>query len=62
MFFFLQAVGIMMEKAFGALTGRRVGGVLGFAWAALFILGLGQICSKPSILHGSDRRANEMFD
>ena len=61
-FFFLQAVGIMMEKAFGALTGRRVGGVLGFAWAALFILGLGQICSKPSILHGSDRRANEMFD
>ncbi|KAI1787882.1 hypothetical protein LXA43DRAFT_975059 [Ganoderma leucocontextum] len=44
-FFLLQAIGITMEKVFRMLTGIRVGGVLGFAWAALFILGFGQMCT-----------------
>ena len=46
LFFLLQAVGITMEKGFKMLIGRRVGGALGFGWAALFLLGFGQMCSK----------------
>ncbi|CDO70746.1 hypothetical protein BN946_scf184798.g61 [Trametes cinnabarina] len=44
-FFLLQAVGILLEKAFSALTGRKVGGWPGFLWTAVFILGFGQICT-----------------
>ncbi|TBU66006.1 hypothetical protein BD310DRAFT_943492 [Dichomitus squalens] len=44
-FFLLQAVGITMERGFGMLTGRRVSGILGFAWAVLFVLGFGQMCT-----------------
>ena len=46
LFFVLQAVGIAIEKLFRMLTGRRVGGVLGTIWAMLFILGIGQMCSR----------------
>lgn len=44
-FFLLQAVGILSEKAFRRLTGKKVGGLLGFVWAAVFVVGVGQICS-----------------
>ncbi|PIL23846.1 hypothetical protein GSI_13597 [Ganoderma sinense ZZ0214-1] len=49
-FFLLQAVGVIAEKTFRMLTGRRVGGVFGFTWAAVFILGLGQICRVSEVL------------
>ncbi|RPD65979.1 hypothetical protein L227DRAFT_597347 [Lentinus tigrinus ALCF2SS1-6] len=45
-FFLLQAVGICLEKTYYSLTGRRVGGVAGAAWDALFVLGFGQMCSN----------------
>ena len=45
-FFVLQAVGILAEKSYTAYTGRRVGGWLGFSWAALFVVLLGQMCSE----------------
>ncbi len=48
-FFLIQAVGITVEKALRIFTGRRVGGVLGFVWAVLFIIGFGQMCSKSLI-------------
>ncbi|KAH9854073.1 hypothetical protein C2E23DRAFT_753776 [Lenzites betulinus] len=51
-FFLLQAVGIVLEKAFQALTGRKVGGILGFAWTAIFVLGIGQICTDAWFARG----------
>ena len=59
LFFLLQAVGITMEKAFRMVTGRRVGGVLGWTWAALFILGFGQMCSKSRIASSGDMWTDE---
>lgn len=44
-FFLLQAVGMLCEKAFKRLTGKKVGGPLGFVWTAMFVVGIGQICS-----------------
>ena len=46
LFFVLQAIGILAEKAYTAYTGRKVGGWLGFAWAALFVAVIGQVCSE----------------
>ncbi|OSD01670.1 hypothetical protein PYCCODRAFT_1452719 [Trametes coccinea BRFM310] len=51
-FFLLQAVGIALEKAFASLTGRRVGGWLGFLWTAIFVLGFGQICTDAWFSRG----------
>ncbi|KAI0361931.1 hypothetical protein OH77DRAFT_1416119 [Trametes cingulata] len=45
-FFLLQAIGILLEKAFKALTGRKVGGPLGLIWTALFVVGFGQKCTE----------------
>lgn len=47
-FFLLQAVGVLCEKAFKWLTGKKVGGPLGFVWTAMFVVGIGQICSACS--------------
>ncbi|KAI0374729.1 hypothetical protein BV20DRAFT_960879 [Pilatotrama ljubarskyi] len=44
-FFLLQAIGILLEKAYKALTGRRVGGPIGLIWTALFVIGFGQKCT-----------------
>ncbi|KAI0637124.1 hypothetical protein C8Q77DRAFT_1215930 [Trametes polyzona] len=51
-FFLLQAVGIALEKAFKSLTGRKVGGPLGFVWTAIFVLGFGQICTESWFSRG----------
>ncbi|KAI8998788.1 hypothetical protein BD414DRAFT_476099 [Trametes punicea] len=51
-FFLLQAVGIVLEKAFKALTGKRVGGPLGFVWTAIFVVGFGQICTDSWFARG----------
>ncbi|KAI0795077.1 hypothetical protein C8Q75DRAFT_525894 [Abortiporus biennis] len=42
-FFFLQGVGMMIEKVYSRTTGRRVKGLLGRLWTYLFVLGLGQL-------------------
>ncbi|KAI0831141.1 hypothetical protein BC628DRAFT_1312062, partial [Trametes gibbosa] len=51
-FFLIQAIGIVLEKAFKALTGRKVGGFLGLAWTATFVLGFGQICTDAWFSRG----------
>lgn len=45
-FFVAQAFGILVEKVFRRITGRRVGGWAGWLWGAIFLLGIGQLCSK----------------
>ena len=51
-FFVLQAAGILLEKAYTMYTGKRVGGWSGFAWMLLFVVGLGQVCSKYVPIQG----------
>lgn len=43
-FFALQGVGILVEKAFTKTTGKRVGGFFGRLWAYSFVAILGQMC------------------
>ena len=52
-FFALQGVGIVLERVYCRVTGRRVGGPLGFVWAAVFVLGFGQMCSAFSAVFAS---------
>lgn len=40
-YFMSQGVGIILEGLFTAVTGRRVGGVLGTVWMSLFVVGCG---------------------
>lgn len=42
-FFFLQGVGVLLEKAWTKTIGHRVGGIPGRVWTYLMVLGLGQI-------------------
>ncbi|KAI0781161.1 membrane bound O-acyl transferase family-domain-containing protein [Trametes elegans] len=51
-FFLLQGLGILLEKTFKALSGKRVGGLFGFAWTALFVLGIGQMCTESWLNRG----------
>ncbi|OSX67195.1 hypothetical protein POSPLADRAFT_1042455 [Postia placenta MAD-698-R-SB12] len=44
LFFVMQAVGILAEVAWVRVTGRRVGGVVGWLWKSFFVLVLGQMC------------------
>ena len=44
LFFTLQAVGILLEDLYRKLTGKKVGGLAGRAWAYFFVIGLGQLC------------------
>ncbi|KAH9942733.1 hypothetical protein B0H21DRAFT_696084 [Amylocystis lapponica] len=55
LFFALQAVGVLLEKAYRARTGRRVGGVAGWLWTAVFVLGLGQMCTDAFVKDGMAR-------
>ncbi|KAI9064269.1 hypothetical protein FKP32DRAFT_615882 [Trametes sanguinea] len=57
LFFIAQAFGILAEKTYKALTGRRVGGWIGMAWAAIFVLGVGQICTESWIARGAGGRS-----
>ncbi|KAH9901231.1 hypothetical protein C8Q73DRAFT_723112 [Cubamyces lactineus] len=52
MFFLLQAIGILLERAFQAISGKKVGGIFGVLWAAIFIVGSGQICTESWISRG----------
>ena len=47
LFFTLQGVGVVCEDLFKRTTGKRVSGLLGRIWVALFILVLAQTCGKP---------------
>ena len=49
-FFVAQAFGILAEKLYKSSTGNRVGGWIGLAWVAIFVLGFGQLCSTSSAL------------
>ena len=42
-FFFLNAVGMIMEYAWKKATGKRVGGIIGFLWAFSFLTVTGNI-------------------
>ncbi|KAI0670536.1 hypothetical protein C8Q78DRAFT_1036725 [Trametes maxima] len=52
LFFLIQAGGILMEKAFMAMSGRKIGGIFGIVWAALFVVGAGQICTESWFSRG----------
>ncbi|KAI0374728.1 hypothetical protein BV20DRAFT_960878 [Pilatotrama ljubarskyi] len=56
-FFVAQAFGILAEKLYRAFSGRRVGGWLGTIWVAVFVLGLGQLCTESWIARGAAGRA-----
>ncbi|KAH9908249.1 uncharacterized protein BXZ73DRAFT_37838, partial [Epithele typhae] len=51
-FFLLQAVGVVLEKTLREVMGRRVGGFFGFMWAALFVVGFGQMCTDAWFSRG----------
>lgn len=44
-FFVLSGLGCALERSFRALTGRRVHGVVGWAWTWAFMLGTGRMCA-----------------
>lgn len=46
LFFFLQGVGVLLEKAYRWSTGHRLGGPLGRVWTYLFVVGLGQMACR----------------
>ncbi|KAI0361930.1 hypothetical protein OH77DRAFT_1389701 [Trametes cingulata] len=56
-FFVAQAFGILAEKLYKTSTGRRVGGWLGRMWVAVFLVGLGQLCTNSWIARGAGGRA-----
>lgn len=45
LFFALQGVGVLLERLYRKVTGRRVGGWTGRIWVWVLILGLEQMCS-----------------
>jgi len=51
-FFILQGVGILLEKSFTSITGKRVGGFFGRIWAYSSILLLGQMCMDAWFTRG----------
>ncbi|KAI0336368.1 hypothetical protein GY45DRAFT_1393759 [Cubamyces sp. BRFM 1775] len=56
-FFVAQAFGVLIEKLYKSLTGRRVEGWIGAAWVAIFVLGLGQLCTDSWVSRGAGGRA-----
>ncbi|OBZ75653.1 hypothetical protein A0H81_04479 [Grifola frondosa] len=52
LFFLLQAFGIIVEKLFSKLTGRKAGGVIGTSWAILNVVGFGQMCTDAWFARG----------
>lgn len=50
-FFLAQGVGIIFERVWRKITGKRVGGWWGTVWVYLCIIGGGQLCSKYTNLH-----------
>jgi len=52
LFFTAQAIGIFMEDLWKKIYGHRVGGLGGRIWTALWILGLGQICTDAWACRG----------
>ncbi|KAI0831140.1 hypothetical protein BC628DRAFT_1352498 [Trametes gibbosa] len=55
-FFVAQAFGILAEKMYRAATGKRVGGWGGTLWGAIFVLGIGQICTDSWVARGAAGR------
>jgi hypothetical protein len=54
-FFSAQAIALILERAWRATTGRRVGGWWGRVWSYLWVIGGGQWCSKWMKLAGDIR-------
>ncbi|KAL1947968.1 hypothetical protein VTO73DRAFT_13692 [Trametes versicolor] len=55
-FFVAQAFGILVEKVFRRITGKRVGGWTGWLWGAIFLLGIGQLCTDAWVARGGGGR------
>ncbi|KDR76355.1 hypothetical protein GALMADRAFT_247761 [Galerina marginata CBS 339.88] len=51
-FFLMMGVGTLAEHAYRALTGRRVGGVAGWAWAVLWVLGWANLLVEAWLIRG----------
>ncbi|KAF4614240.1 hypothetical protein D9613_007731 [Agrocybe pediades] len=51
-FFLMMAVGITLEFAFKYVMGRRVGGILGWIWSALWIIGWGNMLVEAWLSRG----------
>ncbi|KAI0747967.1 hypothetical protein C8Q80DRAFT_1169337 [Daedaleopsis nitida] len=52
-FFLVQPFGILAEKSYRVITGKRVGGWLGWTWAVIFIVGFGQVCTDAWVGRGA---------
>lgn len=53
-YFLIQGVGMMLEEVWRRVSGKRVSGLLGWAWTAVVLVGFGQFCSTwPLSLPGS---------
>lgn len=52
LFFLLQGVGIILEGLWKKTTGRPVGGVAGWFWAAFFVLVIGQMSTDAWAIQG----------
>ncbi len=54
LFFVLQGVGVLLEKTYKRITGRRLGGSVRRLWTYFFTLGLGQLARKSPFVYLSD--------
>ncbi|KAH9929801.1 uncharacterized protein B0H18DRAFT_931061 [Fomitopsis serialis] len=52
LFFVLQGVAILLENAYKRYTGRRVGGIAGWCWTAIWVVVLGQMCTDAWAIGG----------
>ena len=46
LFFALQPLGLLVERLYLWMTGKRVSGTLGWLWTAIWVLGVGQLFSE----------------
>jgi len=51
-FFTIQGVGVLLERVYKRVTGRRVEGWFGRVWLWIFIFGFGQVCSDAWLSRG----------
>lgn len=51
-FFLMMGVGVILEGFWKRLSGRRVGGWLGWMWACVWIVGFGPLMTDPWCLSG----------
>ncbi|KAI0670537.1 hypothetical protein C8Q78DRAFT_1191645 [Trametes maxima] len=56
-FFVSQAFGVLGEKLFKSITGKKIGGWGGTVWASIFVLGIGQICTDSWVARGAGGKA-----